>query len=927
MDSYLVDYLSSSKAWVLVGSGLSIERGYPSWEELALITTRLVSTERPGETFSDLTQAFNRKDYPKVFEEAQDILGVQRLIQNLNNVLKPNTNAKNIYDLLAQWPVPVYLTTNFDDEIQKSLAAAREAYISYNNSEDHLRSLNQETRGAIFKLHGDLRSEAGLILTSSQYHAIENAPEWEYWRTKMTSVFQMQKVVIIGYSLSDPHIKHILERAQRGASFEQPICWLAPDVTLEQSKNYLEGFNIRVIPYSNRDGKHKNLLRLLETISDFVPKRLTISIRQQVKNQIKDNYEDNSAAPGYFVFNTLLSTSDFEEKRVSVMVSAIQSILPKLQSLGQFSIQEALTVAGWPESLTIPADFESNIARQILQENILLSVGEKYIVNPGASEVTKEKWAIFQQLRGRFIKSLTLRVRSKFPSIGEDAEMIANDIEASLITYFKEGGLTLASTLFSREKISTNIPPSIIKIIQEASSRYDDILLRQAFFTISIDAFVQAKEAEREYLGRIAQGFFGFHALGAFGNAARERLQTATNTVWLLDSNLQIHTLALASSLNFVFRESFSRLHELGIRLFTTEKLFSEVVNHLLFANHIIKENGVESYYVIAAARGEAPYVKSNTFLDGFIRWQSVSSSPDWETYLFQIFGESGVCKDTFFTQKDFDAIRNALLKLGIEVVDLEYWPGYRKQDEIDVLGYKERIVSRLLQIAGITSDYDQLADPDKKAAPEAEVLQIINKEREGKYFILRGIEEPSDAWFISDTSMLNAIENGLRITWQPEAYLRFTSTLFPAVASESSDQAFEILLTELAKSGINLLDEKVIESVFSKLIDQAELNVSQQRSVYKQLVGDKYSDDPVHVMSRIAPIHRPLAAVQLANEVSRSAIERQQHADNYVERTRLELEKAKQKLAKVEKYRTKIQKREFENKRRKRKNKARRIK
>lgn len=35
MDKYLIDYLRSGKAWVLVGTGPSIQMGYPSWSVLA----------------------------------------------------------------------------------------------------------------------------------------------------------------------------------------------------------------------------------------------------------------------------------------------------------------------------------------------------------------------------------------------------------------------------------------------------------------------------------------------------------------------------------------------------------------------------------------------------------------------------------------------------------------------------------------------------------------------------------------------------------------------------------------------------------------------------------------------------------------------------------------------------------------------------
>ena len=211
-----------------------------------------------------------KRDFPHVFNEAKRILGGPRLIQILNEKMKPS-EPDEIYELIARWPVPVYLTTNYDDEIQKQLVKLGEAYVSYSNSEDHMAQLVPSLDGAIFKLHGDLRSESGLILTSSQYKDIDESADWQYWRTKMTSIFQLCRVVVIGHSLTDKNIRHVLKAAKQGAGVVQPICWVAPNAKPEERREFLEKYRIRVISYDNQDGTHKNLLRLIENISDFIP--------------------------------------------------------------------------------------------------------------------------------------------------------------------------------------------------------------------------------------------------------------------------------------------------------------------------------------------------------------------------------------------------------------------------------------------------------------------------------------------------------------------------------------------------------------------------------------------------------------------------------------------------------------------------------
>jgi hypothetical protein len=174
MDQYLFDYLLSGKAWLLIGSGPSTEMGYPSWEHLAAISIDAVKTECVKVDPNHMQDLLTKGNYPKVFSEAKKCLGDARLRQILADNLKP-TKDSSIYKLIAQWPVDVYMTTNFDDEIQRHLANLGLAYIKYSNSEDHLSQLVPDFSGAIMKLHGDLTEEKGLVLSEEDYQQISES--------------------------------------------------------------------------------------------------------------------------------------------------------------------------------------------------------------------------------------------------------------------------------------------------------------------------------------------------------------------------------------------------------------------------------------------------------------------------------------------------------------------------------------------------------------------------------------------------------------------------------------------------------------------------------------------------------------------------------------------------------------------------------
>ena len=251
MDQILIEYLKSGKAWLLVGTGPSIAMGYPSWSQLAEVAIQAVKTEIEENLDDKIKAQLKSKDYPAVFEKLKESIGGPRLLQILQTALRPSKTDSRIYELIASWPVPVYMTTNWDNEIYSHLVKLGESYISYSNSENHLAMLTPTFSGAIIKLHGDLTSEKGLILTKSQYKSIQEEDLWNYWRIKLTSIFQMIPVIIIGHSLTDKNIKHVLEAAKKGAGVIQPVCWIAPDVSFDMRKKFLEEYRIRVISYPN----------------------------------------------------------------------------------------------------------------------------------------------------------------------------------------------------------------------------------------------------------------------------------------------------------------------------------------------------------------------------------------------------------------------------------------------------------------------------------------------------------------------------------------------------------------------------------------------------------------------------------------------------------------------------------------------------
>jgi hypothetical protein len=217
--------------------------------------------------------------------------------------------------------------------------------------------------------------------------------------------------------------------------------------------------------------------------------------------------------------------------------------------------------------------------------------------------------------------------------------------------------------------------------------------------------------------------------------------------------------------------------------------------------------------------------------------------------------------------------IKETLGRFGIEIISLEAWPGFSQNDFAERDEYQQRIGE--IWEENIARDVDEVVDPYKKAKPEAEAVMIVNKERIGRYHIIADPDKKSSAWFISQTSLLNVFSTGPRITWQPEAFLRFASTLSPALDSRAADQAFESILLGIAEAGLCLLDDNTASTVFGGVIDQAKLQSHELTQSYHQVLEQKYGEPAEQVLARVKPIARPLAALLLANEIIQAQEER----------------------------------------------------
>ena len=307
------------------------------------------------------------------------------------------------------------------------------------------------------------------------------------------------------------------------------------------------------------------------------------------------------------------------------------------------------------------------------------------------------------------------------------------------------------------------------------------------------------------------------------------------------------------------------------------------------------------------------PYRKVNLFLEGFINWQAAGNPADWQKYLISIGGLGHIGSDT---------VRSALERVSIGSVRFSDWPGFQQLHFAEA----DEAINKIVEIADRQAAEGSDATAEElrgKAKPEAEAVVIITHERDGQYHMLSEADEKSSAWFLSQTAVLNRVHQGAKITWQPEAFLRFASTLAPVADEQAAEKAFGTLMWTIAQSGLTVLDSRVAATVFGGIIDQAQLTIAEQHSAYDQVLADKYGSTQA-VMEQAPALDRPLVALQLANERAERESAMRVAAQDSAAQAKSRAARAESELEELQRFRKKLQAKQNEATQRKRKNRSR---
>jgi hypothetical protein len=160
----------------------------------------------------------------------------------------------------------------------------------------------------------------------------------------------MTDVVIVGYSLGDPDIEFILEKARHFASPAHPIYMIAADISDNEANELYRTKNIRVISYPNPGGTHRALVqRVLPLMDRFIAPR----IRGTPPIETEQFDVDDTAASLYIYSQARLKgrKSDFVGNALEALIlrTVLRSSAKNIRSADELVAE--LPLPGMPEDL------------------------------------------------------------------------------------------------------------------------------------------------------------------------------------------------------------------------------------------------------------------------------------------------------------------------------------------------------------------------------------------------------------------------------------------------------------------------------------------------------------------------------------------------------------------------------------------------
>lgn len=256
-----------------VGAGLSCPFGYKLWGGVLVELAEYIPTE------ADRKTALEQIHNSQYEEAAQTILDAYPfMLDQLPGIVSPDilrTCSEEVKRTSAAWVLPLLfpkglvMTTNFDRVLEHVYLAHRNESIPTVTpmNQDRLDQLCQNQALSLFKLHGDIGSEAvsidDLVFTGAQYdkHYAANSP----LVAALARWFSNRRLLFLGCSLNADRTMQVLQQVSRSQNGIRHYAILGCKEA-EITKRSQELATLGILPIFYDDSNHDALRVILERL-------------------------------------------------------------------------------------------------------------------------------------------------------------------------------------------------------------------------------------------------------------------------------------------------------------------------------------------------------------------------------------------------------------------------------------------------------------------------------------------------------------------------------------------------------------------------------------------------------------------------------------------------------------------------------------
>ncbi len=842
-DKDLIQKINSGRCFVLVGSGPSCEVGYPSWKKLAELTYKELTDKGRVTDHDSYKKYLKAEKYPEFFRQAERDLNDRASLINMIKPLldPPSKKSSTLYELLSKWPFACYLTTNYDDEIENYLSKFCKQHFSLiRNRKKDFFNIRDSVSHIIQKLHSDLNFSEEVVLTSTDYNRFYVDDSGQYFRDKLRQIFEMFDVFIIGHSLSDPDIKYILQLAKKTAGPEHPIYMVAADFTKADEKEYLEKFNIVLVRYSNKDGSHSQLRRMLKTVDPYIVSRDRLSMGTEIP---KTSKEETDTAVALFLYQRLQGA----EKKAYLSPIVLRGLFMATDEMSSEDIMSSPALTEFTKGTNYHNDSINEAIESLIQQDLVVEASEKFAITSSGHDKMQEYRAVRETEKDQAYGQFNISLKNCESAI-TDSQMqeCANLAEEVIVASFKNRAITIANQVFSGQSARPEELSDVFGLVSDKAINITDITTRTAFIEAMHQFIITPNHPQKKYLTSISQGFFLYHLLGQDPNCLKARQDIFQKTVWLCDASVLLPLAAIGCHNHKYASELFQMLNDANAVLYTTPSLLEEAWKHFEWALNFIKANGAESSEFLRATLVKGSY-KQNLFLDGYIRLCAGGEVGSFKDYL-KLFLPNEIDKASFETH---------ITRSGLTVKKISEIDGFVQEDWGDYEEAKASIQAERINRGSYSSEL--------QVASEAEVWVFIKNLWTGKYSLPNIEGTVEKVYFASQGRILDHVfQQGNALTWTPETIYRYVTAVLPG-RETSPDLLQQCMLHDYYYAGVSFIDRDLYTRFFGPTIDAAKISYKNEKANYIASVEGTHTGQLDSAFEKTPDLEKPFFITQMA--------------------------------------------------------------